>query len=156
MIASGEWRPHLTLVFAAEMAMSTLNDTILPDFKPAYHILLSTTEERTSSDSSDKSPPPVFLKSTQRHPLHELSAQALFTEFRKVGPLKRVAVNVNVGYPHSVSILEYSSSEAFAPATKHLSAIISQKRWPDCGLQRFDPSKLFISVGFPRFFNNLR
>jgi hypothetical protein len=132
---------------AAEMAMATLHETVLPNVLPLHVLRLSTSPDLGAlPPPSNVKPPPVSLKSAERHPIHELSAQELFTIFRPAGAIRLIRTNVNVGHSHLVSVIEYQATESIPLARNILRGTLSAKAWPDCNLQTYEPANLYVSV----------
>jgi hypothetical protein len=129
------------------MAMATLQDTAIPTVTPLHLLRLSVFPNHgASSPLSIAKAPPLFLKSFAKHPLHEWSAQDLFTMFRPAGAIRLLGTNVNVGHSHPVSVIEYYASESAPLARNILHGTLSRKGWPDCYLQAYAPTNLRISV----------
>jgi hypothetical protein len=127
--------------------MATLHETALPNVIPLHVLQLSTSPEPGKSSFPRKlKPPPLSLKSVERHPLHDLSAQDIFTMFRPAGAIRMVRTNVNVRYSHPVSVLEYNESESVTLARNILHSTLLAKAWPDCKLQAHEPANLYVSV----------
>lgn len=94
-------------LYAAEMALATLQDTEIHEVQPAYKLKLSHSPSLLSS-----APPhplfPQYVKSkTSNHPILACTPQKLFEWFRYAGPLVYLRVNVNVGFPEPTVMLEY-------------------------------------------------
>jgi hypothetical protein len=137
----------MAFIFLAEMAMATLHETILPNVEPPHILHLSLSPDlRTSNSSSNTHVHPLFLKSFARHPLHDLTAQDLFEMFRPAGAIRLIQTNVDVGYHHLVSVIEYHARESTSLAINILRGALAMRSWPDCKLQAYEPANLYISV----------
>ena len=130
----------------AEQALATLQGLPIQLPAPVFELELSPFRFSPPAPQSVL-PHPQFIKCEPGHPLLGMDAQGLFSLFRVAGPLVAVQMEVEVGHPNPVPVLQYWDA-AHAHAAVSLLAFIcaEQSESPPALLQSYNPRNLHISV----------
>jgi hypothetical protein len=112
-------KPHSLTLRSAEKAYATLQDCFLPAHNvrvPAQQVLAHSSAQYTLSLSltphavyPDDPKPQSKPRLVKQLPL-QISPGAIFDRFRQYGPIYRITLQQDLGYSHTIAIIEYVDS----------------------------------------------
>lgn len=135
----------------AEMALATLQGTLLPRVTPPFLLDLSHSPQLDSTAPPDPLFPQYVHSDSADHPLYKASAQDIFRCFRAAGPLVSVRVNIDVGRAHPACVVEYweEAHANHARASCRTLCMTLAAGSPQFTLRTYDPCNLYCAVRGP-------
>lgn len=142
----------LNAFFKAEMALATMQETLIIKPMPQWTMILSHSPTLASTAPSD-SMLSQYLRTDPSFFTSNMTPQLLFKCFRPAGPLVSVRMNVDVGNKERTAVVQYWNERHANSARMRKNGLhkkIQRGTRPPFSLRTFDPCILHCSVSCTR------
>jgi hypothetical protein len=137
----------LSCVTSAEMALATLQGTIIPETDPPFALKLTHSHMLQGAAPPFPLFPQFVYTDNKEHPLLHVSAQDIFKWFRSAGPLAEIRVNLDVGRQGLVCAVQYWDEDHAKYAHMNCRKLhTALEAMPAFTLRTYDPCSLHCTV----------